>query len=638
MEDGKQKLNTDLDKAEKKYPKAGTRWNVDESDFLISEYKNCLNQKRDFEEFLLAMAEKFGRRPNGIRGRLALNFPDIPGWDYQGMQQRDLERKRQKEEEINQVANPETDKILIKEYNQYVLEKRETFRKLGLRLAEITGKPAHILRARLRQLVPDMVEFKKEDIKDYFLPKKNNKEPEILNLDLSTNAEMAEAFRLMEETRENIFLTGEAGTGKSTLLRYFKNTTHKNTAVLAPTGVAAINVGGQTIHSFCGFGPDITVHKIKKVSSWGGKKELLQKLNTIIIDEISMVRSDLLDCVDKFLRLNGPSQFLPFGGVQMIFVGDLYQLPPVEKDFLGGGLFAEYRSPYFFDAHSFTQGNFKLLELKTVYRQKDRAFLEILNAVRNNAATSAHLEILNSRNIGEGNKFNFEEFAVYLTPTNARATQINEFFLSKLPGEEKVFSGFASGKLEDKTPPAESELRLKINTQIMMLNNDAKRRWVNGTMGKVVGFIKTSEEGEPEDEVLKEQEITYEYEEPLPQYNLLIKVELESGETVYVGKHTWEMFNFYLDKHTEKVESRTVGTFTQYPLKPAWALTIHKSQGKTFDKVYIDLAGGTFAHGQLYVALSRCRTLEGLHLKRPVFPNDIKLDNRVVEFLNLLNS
>ncbi len=637
MEDMAQKLNTDANLLDSKYPKAGTRWNNDENDFLISEYKNCLNQNKNFEEFLLAMAEKLGRRPNGIRGRLALTFPDIPGWDYQGMKQRDEDRKRQKEAEIKQAMDPETDKLLISEYNKYVSGKLETFRKLGLRLAEITGKSAHIIRARIKQLIPDAVEYKKEDVENYFVPKEKSRQPEVINLDLSTNDEMAEAFRLMEETRENIFLTGEAGTGKSTLLRYFKDSTHKNSVVLAPTGVAAINVGGQTVHSFCGFGPDITVHKVKKATSWGGKKELLQKLSVIIIDEISMVRADLLDCVDKFLRLNGPNQYLPFGGVQMIFVGDLYQLPPVEKDFSTGGLFAEYQSPYFFDAHSFAKGNFKLLELKTVYRQKDRAFLEILNAVRNNAATSEHLEILNSRNTEEAGKFTFEEFAVYLTPTNARATQINEYFLSRLPGEEKVFLGFASGKLEDKAPPAEAALRLKANAQIMMLNNDPRKRWVNGTMGKVLGFVKASEEGEPEKETL-EEEVTYEYEEPVQQYNLLIKVELETGEIVFVGKHTWEMFNFYLDKRTEKVESRTVGKFTQYPLKPAWALTIHKSQGKTFDKVYVDLAGGTFAHGQLYVALSRCRTLEGLHLRRPVILGDIKLDTRIVHFLNTLNS
>ncbi|MBI5530014.1 MAG: AAA family ATPase [Candidatus Doudnabacteria bacterium] len=455
-------------------------------------------------------------------------------------------------------------------------------------------------------------------------------------IDITSNPEMLASFKLMEETRENIFLTGEAGTGKSTLLKYFKTHTNKNTVVLAPTGVAAVNVGGQTIHSFCGFGPDITIGRVKKISSGGGKKELLQRLSTVVIDEISMVRADLLDCVDRFLRLNGPAGNLPFGGVQMVFIGDLYQLPPIDKDFTAGGLFAEYKSPYFFDSRSFQSGNFKLMELKTVYRQKDRGFLEILNAVRNNAASTEHLEVLNSRSEQEGDKFTFEQFAVYLTPTNSRASQVNDYYLNQLPGQAKVFQGYASGKLEGKTAPGETNLKLKVGAQVMMLNNDPKKRWVNGTMGKVLGFVKSRDVMDDALEYLEEDGSENGFK--FPEGNdLLIRVGLETGEKVYVGRHTWEMYNFYLDKHTQKVESKTVGEFTQYPLKPAWALTIHKSQGKTFDKVYVDLAGGTFAHGQLYVALSRCRTLGGLYLKRPVLQSDILLDNRIVEFLSYKN-
>jgi hypothetical protein len=284
----------------------------------------------------------------------------------------------------------------------------------------------------------------------------------------------------------------------------------------------------------------------------------------------------------------------------------------------------------------FLGGNFKLMELKTVYRQKDRAFLEILNAVRNNAASTEHLEVLNSRSEQEGDKFTFEQFAVYLTPTNARAAQVNDYYLNQLPGQARVFEGFASGKLEGKTAPGEANLKLKVGAQVMMLNNDPKKRWVNGSMGKVLGFVKSREVMDDALEYVEEEAVESGFK--FPEANdLLIRVELETGEKVYVGRHTWEMFNFYLDKHTQKVESKTVGEFTQYPLKPAWALTIHKSQGKTFDKVYVDLAGGTFAHGQLYVALSRCRTLGGLYLKRPVLQSDILLDNRIVEFLSFKN-
>ncbi len=639
MEDTQQKTASKLDEIRKDFPKAGMRWSEEESDLLIAEYKKCLENEYDFESFLNQMARRFERRPNGIRGHLALTFPNIPGWDYEAVKRRDLERQKQKNDEMNKAADPETDKILIDEYEKYKTSKHETYRKFTLRLSKILGVSRSIITLRLKHLVGDVLEYVQEDIEN-FKPKRQAVEPEKIEINLSANSEMAMAYRLMEETRENIFLTGEAGTGKSTLLRYFKETTHKNTVVLAPTGVAAINAGGQTIHSFCGFGPDITLGKVKKTSSWGGKKELLQKLSVIIIDEISMVRADLLDCVDKFLRLNGPTASLPYGGVQMIFVGDLHQLPPVEKDFTDGGMFAEYKSPYFFDSHSFASGEFKLAELKTVYRQKDRVFLEILNAVRNNAASSEHLEILNRRSTEDGEKFTFEQFAVYLTPTNARANQVNEFFLKQIEGKEKVFLGVAAGRLEGKTPPAEDLLKLKVGAQIMMLNNDSQKRWVNGTMGKVTGFVKPSESEEYEVESLELEADNFAYEPGATQNadrDLLIEVELESGETVCVGRHTWEMYNFYLDKKSEKIESKTVGNFTQYPLKPAWALTIHKSQGKSFDKVYVDLAGGTFAHGQLYVALSRCRTLEGLHLKRPVRASDILLDTRVVEFLSMLN-
>ena len=246
------------------------------------------------------------------------------------------------------------------------------------------------------------------------------------------------------------------------------------------------------------------------------------------------------------------------------------------------------------------------------------------------------MTLLNQRSQTAGVKFSFEKFAVYLATTNAKAKQVNDYFLARIASEERVFEGVADGKFEDKAPPNDLLLRLKVGAQIMMLNNDQRKRWVNGTMGKIVGIEKASvipeatsaSESYPGssyfDDFDDEGEST---QEPA------IIVELETGETEYVYPHTWEMFRFTLDKHTQRVDSKTVGTFTQYPLKLAWALTIHKAQGKTFDKVCVDLATGTFAHGQLYVALSRCRTLEGLVLLRPVVPADIILDQRVVEFL-----
>ncbi len=483
--------------------------------------------------------------------------------------------------------------------------------------------------------------YGKDDVNPYAAARHSNERDDINqvpNLDLSDNPEMRQALKAMEQTSDNLFLTGEAGTGKSTLLKYFRHSTEKNAVVLAPTGVAALNVEGQTIHSFCGFGIDVTPHKVKKLGPSSGKFQLLQKLQTIIIDEISMVRADLLDCVDKFLRLNGPLPNTPFGGLQMVFIGDLYQLPPVERDFVyGDGLLKEYQSPYFFDSHSFKNARFQYIQLKQIYRQKDQVFIDVLNAVRNNAANREHLQIINQRSEDSGVKFSFEKFAIYLTPHNARARKVNNYLLEKIPSELKTYRGRVSGSFEDREPATDIELQIKIGAQVMMLNNDQRKRWVNGTMGKVVeiGDRVKGIGGNSEEISYDISELSQDSEKLQTSDQILI--ELETGETVDVQPHTWEMLKYTLDKHTQKVDSKTTGTFTQYPFKLAWAVTIHKAQGKTFDKVYIDISSGTFAHGQLYVALSRCRTLEGLYLKRPVTQSDIILDNRIVDFLHSLN-
>src|SRR3989338_9101842 len=359
-----------------------------------------------------------------------------------------------------------------------------------------------------------------------------------------------------------------------------------------------------------------------------------------------MVRADLLDCVDKFLRINGLNSHTPFGGAQMVFIGDLYQLPPVEKDFIPANeLLHTYESPYFFDSVAFRTTKFQHIQLRQMYRQQDPVFIDILNAVRNNVATEEHLEILNQRSAEFGQKFAFEQFAIYLTPHNARARKVNNFFLEKISSPLKVYTGSAAGNFEDREPPTDLHLRVKIGAQVMMLNNDAQKRWVNGTMGKVIAIRKNIDL-----ESMPEYEPELEYVPDDTEYNFdvqnngddalnsdVIIVKLEIGETVHVLPYTWEMFRFTLNRRTQKIESKSTGTFTQYPFKLAWAVTIHKAQGKTFNKVYIDLSTGTFAHGQLYVALSRCRTLEGIYLKRPVTPADILLDERVVTFLSERN-
>ncbi len=425
-----------------------------------------------------------------------------------------------------------------------------------------------------------------------------------------TNIELNEQFKraidLMENTDRNIFITGKAGTGKSTLLNYFRSITKKKLAVLAPTGVSALNVGGETIHSFFGFKPNITIQNINRLSP--KKRKLYEELDTIVIDEISMVRSDLLDCVDYFLRLNGREEGEPFGGIQMIFIGDLYQLPPVvtskEKRF-----FTErYKSQYFFDADVFKEVSLEFIELEKVYRQKDERFIRLLNEIRNNTIKEESLALLNSR-VGLEPPPD-SDYTVYLTPLNETADKINREKLGKLRGKLYTWEAYIEGEFEEGSYPVDLVLQIKKGAQVMMLNNDSKGRWVNGSIGKVIGI--RSSKGIEDD---------------------VIEVQFPDGNIEDIFPYTWEIFHYRYNEKTQMIETEEIGSFTQYPMKLAWAVTIHKSQGKTFDKVIIDLARGIFAPGQVYVALSRCTSFEGIFLKKPIKKSHILLDRRIVEFL-----
>lgn len=426
---------------------------------------------------------------------------------------------------------------------------------------------------------------------------------------LDLNEKFVQAFELMENSLQNVFLTGKAGTGKSTLLRYFRGKTKKNIAVLAPTGVAAVNIKGQTIHSFFRFKPDITVSKVNQRYRKLKKSDLYKKLDAIVIDEISMVRADLLDCVDSFLRLHGKTKGKPFGGVQMIFIGDLYQLSPVVPRFEKEIFESHYLSPYFFDAHGFREAEFQFVELEKIYRQQDPVFIEILNGIRNRSVTDEHLSRLNSRY-----QLNFhplqDDFYIYLTPTNDKAREVNLKEMASLKQKMVEYAGILEGKFDEKTLPTEKYLRLKIGAQVMLVNNDSQGRWINGTVGEIVDI---------------------EYDKEIKEDIILVK--LGSGDIVDVTRHSWEMFQFHYDSSRKTIESEVVGSFTQYPIMLAWAITIHKSQGKTFDKVIIDLERGTFAHGQTYVALSRCTSLEGIVITKPIKKGHILMDWRVVKFL-----
>lgn len=425
---------------------------------------------------------------------------------------------------------------------------------------------------------------------------------------LEFDEQFSAAYDLLENNPSPVFVTGKAGTGKSTLLQYFREHTSKNIVVLAPTGVAAVNVRGQTIHSFFRFRPDITPEGVHSIRLRKIQKTLYKKLDAVVIDEISMVRSDLLDCVDAFLRLHGPDADAPFGGIQMIFFGDLYQLPPVMTRFDRDIFKDVYASPYFFDATAFKKLDFKIIELKKIYRQKDEAFIRLLNNVRDRSISVTDLEVLNRRlnpRFSPGDK----DFYVYLTTTNALADGINQERLKELPGESLHLEGALSDGFDVKSLPTHQRLELKTGAQVMLLNNDPGGKWVNGTIGKIFSTA-------------KDHETTG-----------TVRVALSSGLVVEVTPFTWEVFRFFYNKDTEAIDSESAGSFRQYPLKLAWAITIHKSQGKTFSKVVLDIGNGTFAPGQMYVALSRCTDLEGLVLKKPIAKRHILLDDQVVRFM-----
>lgn len=436
------------------------------------------------------------------------------------------------------------------------------------------------------------------------LPTASGKDISLDEIELTD--QLKEILDLLENSRESIFITGRAGTGKSTLLKYFRAHAKKKVAVLAFTGVAAVNVRGQTIHSFFGFKPGITEKRVQKRED--EENELYKHLDTIIIDEVSMLRSDLLDCIEKFLRLNGPHPKEPFGGVQMVFIGDLYQLPPIveeeEKDIFK----SHYKSEFFFDSRTYHKIPFKTFHLKKVYRQKESNFVDILDAIRISEISTHHLEEINQRceNLSE----EVHGSHVYLTTTNEGARIVNTKRLARLPGKQWSLTGYIIGNfgVGKKSLPTDEILQVKEGAQIMLLNNDADKRWVNGDLA----FI---------EEIKKESE------------GISIWIKLANGSIEQLLPYTWEKIRYFYNKEEKELDSETTGEFTQYPFRLAWALTIHKGQGKTFDKVIVDFGRGTFAHGQAYVALSRCTTLEGLALRVPLEDRHIIVDRRVNEFM-----
>lgn len=421
--------------------------------------------------------------------------------------------------------------------------------------------------------------------------------------------EFKEIIDILNNTSDSVFITGKAGTGKSSLLNHFIRKTNKKYIVLAPTGIAALNVSGQTIHSFFRFKPNII--DPTDIQPDYVRAELFRKLEMVIIDEISMVRSDLMNGVDIALRKNRNRLNEPFGGVQMVLIGDLFQLPPVLTPNDRDKILTKYSGQYFFDAPVFSDFNYHFKQLTKIFRQseEEEEFKKLLNNVRSNKVQFDDMALLNSRhkdNAGE------QENSIFLTTRRDIARNINKEKLESLAGEEYIFNGELLGKyiqLRDKSEedlenklPAPYKLKLKKNAQIMMLKNDSGKRWVNGSIGKI---------------------------EKLDHEKIEVNI---NGLKYQVEKENWKEVEYVLNKETGEFDEKIIASFTQYPIQLSYAMTIHKSQGKTFDKITVDVGTGAFAHGQVYVALSRCKSLSGIILNNPIRNNDIIVDPRVVDF------
>lgn len=415
--------------------------------------------------------------------------------------------------------------------------------------------------------------------------------------DIELTDEFKQTFALMENSKDCLYITGKAGTGKSTLLRYFREKTNKKIAVLSPTGIAAITVNGQTIHSFFQFPPRFI--QPSEVKLLGKTRQLVQKVDTIIIDEASMVRADIMDGIDYSLKINR-SNDAPFGGAQIILMGDLFQLPPVVRADMKEFFDKKYSSPYFFSASVFEKVAIRCIELTHIFRQKDPQFIALLNNIREGSHTEGDLKFLNSRVVGETTE---KSTYITLTPKNDDAARINAEHLAKINEPPQTFTAIIADDFKESEYPNEFHLVLKKNAQVMMIRNDTEqKRWVNGSLGHVEKLTTTS-----------------------------IRVNI-NGNVHEVLREKWEKIQYKYNPETESVEPEVIGTFEQFPVRLAWAITIHKSQGQTFDDVDIDIGDGAFAHGQVYVALSRCTSLEGIRLKRNISRRDVIFDHRVREF------
>lgn len=428
---------------------------------------------------------------------------------------------------------------------------------------------------------------------------------ECFNID-TDNREQQIAYDIVANTAKCLFITGKAGSGKTTFIRRIQKEINKNFLVLAPTGIAAITAQGQTVHSFFGF-PMEAIGPTTKFQVSQANKELLHHIDTIIVDEVSMLRCDMVDGMDRYLRLAFQNN-LPFGGKQMIFVGDLSQLPPVLRKGSADNKLISYLyegTPFFYKAKALWKMNLPKIEFQKIYRQDDPVFIRILNGLRTGDINDNDLAILNEQ-VGSADDIN--DYAVVLTCHNKSADQINESKLRSLPGEEKIYEGIRNGNIQPGDCPAPERLKLKVGAQVIFCRNDYMAKCANGTIAKVTSLEEDT-----------------------------IHVELENGTKVKVERTDWESYRRIYNHDTKKIESTPVGCYTQFPLKLAWAITIHKSQGMTFDRMHFDLSGGIFAPGQAYVAISRMRSLKGLTLSKELKHHHIKTNPEIKALANSFN-